>query len=51
MPTADVLDGLASAVARGELRVPIQRTYDLADVPRAIDDFAKGTLGKLAITI
>lgn len=51
MPTADVLDGLASAAARGELRIPIQGRYDLPEVPRAIDDFTKGTLGKLAITI
>ena len=51
MPTADVFDGLASAVARGELRIPIQRRYDLPEVPRAMDDFTKGTLGKLAITI
>jgi NADPH:quinone reductase-like Zn-dependent oxidoreductase len=51
MPTADVLHGLASAVARGDLRIPIQRRYDLPEVARAIDDFTKGTFGKLAITI
>jgi NADPH:quinone reductase len=51
MPTADVLDRLAGDVATGKLRVSVQRTYQLEDVPQAIEDYAKGSLGKLAITI
>jgi len=51
VPTPDVLNGLADAVASGSLRVPIQRTYSLDDVPAALQDFAQGKLGKLAIAI
>jgi NADPH:quinone reductase-like Zn-dependent oxidoreductase len=51
MPTTATLESLAAAVASGELSVPIQATYTLADAPRAIDDFTKGTRGKLGITI
>jgi NADPH:quinone reductase-like Zn-dependent oxidoreductase len=49
--TADVLDGLAAQVAAGTLRVPIQRTYKLEEVPLALNDFADGKLGKIAVTI
>jgi NADPH:quinone reductase-like Zn-dependent oxidoreductase len=35
----------------GQLTVPVQRTYSLADVPRALADFAAGTRGKLAISV
>jgi NADPH:quinone reductase-like Zn-dependent oxidoreductase len=38
-------------VVRGQLTVPVQRTYPLADVPRALADFAAGTRGKLAIGV
>jgi hypothetical protein len=33
------------------VRVPIQRTYALADVPQAFVDFAAGTIGKLAVRV
>ena len=50
-PDAATLDRLAADVAAGRLRVPITRTYQLAEVPKALADFAGGTLGKLAVTI
>jgi NADPH:quinone reductase len=51
-PAAQVLSGLADAVASGRLTVPIQRTYPLEEVPAALRDFAqRGTLGKLAILV
>lgn len=52
MANADVatLDRLAGDVASERVRVPITRTYDLAEVPEAIASFAKGTLGKLAVS-
>ena len=51
MPTAEVLDRLAADVAAGTLRVAVQRTYKLEETPQAMKDFARGSLGKLAITI
>jgi NADPH:quinone reductase-like Zn-dependent oxidoreductase len=51
MPTAEVLDGLADAVAGGRLTVPVQRTYRLDEVPAALGDFAKGALGKFVIDV
>lgn len=51
MPTAEVLEGLAAEVTAGRLRVPIQRTYRLEDVPQAMTDFTAGHRGKLAVTI
>jgi len=51
MPTTETLERLAGAVVRGELTVPIQRTYSLLDAPRALKDFAEGKSGKLAITL
>jgi NADPH:quinone reductase-like Zn-dependent oxidoreductase len=50
-PVTATLERLAAAVADGSLRVPIQRTYPLADAPAAFADFAAGTLGKLAISL
>jgi NADPH:quinone reductase-like Zn-dependent oxidoreductase len=50
-PTADVLDRLAAEVAAGRLRVPVHGTYGLADVPRAMADFAAPHAGKLAVAI
>ena len=50
-PDAATLDRLAADVAAGRLRVPITRTYRLAEVPQGLADFAGGTLGKLAVTI
>jgi NADPH:quinone reductase len=51
VPANDILDNLASQVAAGKLQVPLRRTYELEDVPQAISDFAKGSLGKWAIRI
>jgi NADPH:quinone reductase-like Zn-dependent oxidoreductase len=52
MPYRETLDELASRAAGGKLRVPIERTYKLDEVPQAIRDFAQqGKLGKLAVTI
>jgi len=49
-PSTDILTRLAADAAR-DLRVPITRTYALADAPQALTDFTTGKLGKLAITI
>jgi NADPH:quinone reductase len=51
MPIATVLDRLATEIAAGTLRVPIQRAYRLEETPQAIADFAAGTTGKLAIAV
>jgi NADPH:quinone reductase-like Zn-dependent oxidoreductase len=50
-PDAATLERLAGDAAAGRLRVPVQRTYALADAPQALADFERGTLGKLAIRI
>jgi len=50
-PVRPTLDRLAAEVAAGRLRIPVQRSYALDDVPKAFADFAVGTLGKLAVTI
>jgi NADPH:quinone reductase len=50
-PNRALLESLAADVAAGQLRVPVQRTYALADVPQAFADFAAGTLGKLAVRV
>jgi len=50
-PDLATLSRLADDVIAGRLRVPIERTYELAEVPAALGDFAAGTLGKLAVTI
>jgi NADPH:quinone reductase len=51
MPERDTLDELAARAASGKLRVPIERTYRLEDVPQALKDFAQGTLGKFGVTV
>lgn len=51
MPTADVLDRLAADVVVGRLRVAVRRTYKLEEVPQAIQDYARGSLGKFGIRI
>jgi NADPH:quinone reductase-like Zn-dependent oxidoreductase len=51
MPSPELLGGLAEAAARGDLRVPITETYALTDVPRAMDDFRAGALGKLVVRV
>jgi NADPH:quinone reductase len=50
-PHRAVLERLAGDVVAGRIRVPVQRTYALAEVPQAFADFAAGTIGKLAVTI
>jgi NADPH:quinone reductase-like Zn-dependent oxidoreductase len=37
------LERLAADVVNGQLTVPVQRTYPLADVPRVLADFTAGT--------
>jgi NADPH:quinone reductase len=51
VPNTAVLERLAAAVIAGDLRVLIQNTYSLAEVPQALTDFAAGTRGKLAVTV
>jgi NADPH:quinone reductase-like Zn-dependent oxidoreductase len=51
LPSTQTLGRLAADVVDGQLTVPIQRTYALADVPRALADFAAGTRGKLAVSV
>lgn len=50
-PNPDTLARLAADAAEGRLRVPVARTYPLAEAPRAIIDFTAGTVGKLAVLI
>ena len=50
-PSPATLTRLAADVVAGRLRVPLARTYPLAEVPRAVTDFTAGTVGKLAVTI
>lgn len=50
-PVRQALERLAADVVNGQLTVPVQRTYPLADVPRALADFTAGTRGKLAIRV
>ena len=50
-PDPATLDRIAADAAGGRLRVPITRTYPLAEAPQAIADFAAGSLGKLAVTV
>jgi NADPH:quinone reductase-like Zn-dependent oxidoreductase len=50
-PDAPILDRVGAAVASGAIRVPIQETYELEDVPKAFEKFAGGTLGKIAVRV
>lgn len=50
-PTQDMLDDLAEAVTDSRLLVPITRTYPLDEAPKALADFAAGSLGKFAISV
>lgn len=50
-PHRELLETLAGDVAAGRLRIPVQRSYTLGEVPQAFADFAAGTLGKLAVTV
>ena len=51
IPSPELLGNLAAAVAGGELRVPITKTYELEEVGHALHDFGAGALGKLAIRV
>jgi NADPH2:quinone reductase len=50
-PTQDMLDDLAEAVTESRLLVPITRTYPLTEAPKALADFAAGSLGKFSISV
>jgi NADPH:quinone reductase-like Zn-dependent oxidoreductase len=50
-PDQGLLARLATAAAAGQLRAPVARTYRLDEVPTALADFSKGTLGKLAVSV
>jgi NADPH:quinone reductase-like Zn-dependent oxidoreductase len=50
-PDAERLAFLAQEAAGQRLRVPIQRTYALDQIPQAFAHFAAGTCGKLSVTI
>ncbi|HLM07535.1 MAG TPA: alcohol dehydrogenase catalytic domain-containing protein [Blastococcus sp.] len=50
-PQERVLDRLAADVVAGRLRVPVTRSYPLAEVPTALADFRKGTVGKFAVAV
>ncbi|RJQ53180.1 MAG: NADP-dependent oxidoreductase [Actinobacteria bacterium] len=48
---AEVLHRLAIHVEEGHVTPPIGRVYPLRDAPQGMDDFRKGTLGKLALAL
>jgi NADPH:quinone reductase-like Zn-dependent oxidoreductase len=50
-PTAETLDRLAKNEADKNTSVSIQRTYSLDEGPEALRHFARGTLGKLIISV
>lgn len=50
-PTPDTLNRLAQNQAEGHTAVTVQQVYQLADLPKAFEDFGAGTLGKLVISI
>ena len=51
IPNPELLDGLAAAVVRGDLRVPRTATYRIDQVGQAVKDFGAGALGKLGVAI
>jgi NADPH:quinone reductase-like Zn-dependent oxidoreductase len=51
MPHRDLLERLGGDIAAGKLRIPVQRTFTLGDVPQAFAHFTGGTLGKISISI
>ncbi len=50
-PDSSTLDRLAGLVLAGSLRIPITARYSLPEVPKGFEDFARGTRGKLAVTV
>jgi NADPH2:quinone reductase len=51
VPTREILDSLAQHVVAGNLKVPVQRSYSLEDAPQAVEDFARGSIGKYGLRI
>lgn len=51
LPTTQTLGRLADDRGQGRTRVTIERRYDLEDAPEAFADFARGTVGKLVVTV
>jgi NADPH:quinone reductase-like Zn-dependent oxidoreductase len=51
IPSPELLQALGAAVASGKLRVPITKTYPLAEAGQAMADFSGGALGKLSIAV
>jgi NADPH:quinone reductase-like Zn-dependent oxidoreductase len=51
IPNRDLLDGLAAAVVRGDLRVARSTTYPLEQAAQAVTAFGAGALGKFGVTI
>jgi NADPH:quinone reductase-like Zn-dependent oxidoreductase len=51
VPIAATLDRLADEVVAGHLRVPIQSTYTLDQVPQAFADYSAGSRGKLSVQV
>ena len=50
-PTPEKLAWLATTAASGDLLVPIQQTFALADVDAALAAFSAGTSGKIVVAI
>jgi NADPH:quinone reductase-like Zn-dependent oxidoreductase len=51
-PTPENLARLGALLAEGTLRIPVQRTYELAQAPEALQALtSEHTQGKLAIRI
>jgi NADPH:quinone reductase-like Zn-dependent oxidoreductase len=50
-PDSAILARLGAEAAGGRLRIPIQSTYRLEQVPAAMAQFAEGKTGKIAISI
>ena len=50
-PTPEKLAMLAEQAVAGTLKVPVQRSFPLADAPAALAAFGAGTRGKLVLTI
>jgi NADPH:quinone reductase-like Zn-dependent oxidoreductase len=50
-PTKDALDELAASVVKGELRVPVTRTFPLDQAAQAMTEFTAGSLGKYSIAV
>ncbi|MEU7527747.1 hypothetical protein AB0A74_18590 [Saccharothrix sp. NPDC042600] len=50
-PNPATLAALADDVVAGRLRVPLAGVHDPADTTRAVEEFTRGAVGKLAVTI